>query len=130
MGTFFLFFFSNNRNLNASGLTGTITSDISKLTQLKELDLSSNDLSGEIPAFFADMKLLKLIVFLLIQRNLSGNPKLNLTVPESLQEREKSKKVPVLAIAVPVVGVFALVVILAIFFIVRKKRPRSNAGMF
>ncbi|CAN6928854.1 unnamed protein product, partial [Brassica oleracea] len=67
-------------NLNASGLTGTITSDISKLTQLKELDLSSNDLSGEIPAFFADMKLLKLI-------NLSGNPKLNLTVPESLQER-------------------------------------------
>ncbi|KAH0873131.1 LOW QUALITY PROTEIN: hypothetical protein HID58_070493 [Brassica napus] len=125
-------------NLNASGLTGTITSDISKLTQLKELDLSSNDLSGEIPAFFADMKLLKLIVFLLIQRNLSGNPKLNLTVPESLQERSgrspKSqdswrKKVPVLAIAVPVVGVFALVVILAIFFIVRKKRPRSNAGI-
>ncbi|CAN6932749.1 unnamed protein product, partial [Brassica oleracea] len=133
-------------NLNASGLTGTITSDISKLTQLKELDLSSNDLSGEIPAFFADMKfffsqpflicsLLFLFcsetfsVFLLIQRNLSGNPKLNLTVPESLQEREKSKKVPVLAIAVPVVGVFALVVILAIFFIVRKKRPRSNAGI-
>ncbi|KAG5397203.1 hypothetical protein IGI04_019017 [Brassica rapa subsp. trilocularis] len=128
-------------NLKESGLTGTITSDISKLTQLKELDLSSNDLSGDIPAFFADMKLLKLI-------NLSGNPKLNLTVPESLQERVnsksltlilgdtlnpttlggKTKKVPVLAIAVPVAGVFALVVILAIFFIVRKKRPRSNAA--
>uniref|UniRef100_M4ENP2 non-specific serine/threonine protein kinase n=1 Tax=Brassica campestris TaxID=3711 RepID=M4ENP2_BRACM len=128
-------------NLKESGLTGTITSDISKLAQLKELDLSSNDLSGDIPAFFADMKLLKLI-------NLSGNPKLNLTVPESLQERVnsksltlilgdtlnpttlggKTKKVPVLAIAVPVAGVFALVVILAIFFIVRKKRPRSNAA--
>ncbi|CAN6997898.1 unnamed protein product [Brassica rapa subsp. trilocularis] len=132
---------SVGRNLKESGLTGTITSDISKLTQLKELDLSSNDLSGDIPAFFADMKLLKLI-------NLSGNPKLNLTVPESLQERVnsksltlilgdtlnpttlggKTKKVPVLAIAVPVAGVFALVVILAIFFIVRKKRPRSNAA--
>ncbi|CAN7104987.1 unnamed protein product, partial [Brassica rapa subsp. narinosa] len=128
-------------NLKESGLTGTITSDISKLAQLKELDLSSNDLSGDIPAFFADMKLLKLI-------NLSGNPKLNLTVPESLQERVnsksltlilgdtlnpttlggKTKKVPVLAIAVPVAGVFALVIILAIFFIVRKKRPRSNAA--
>ncbi|CAH8361806.1 unnamed protein product [Eruca vesicaria subsp. sativa] len=105
-------------NLSASGLIGTITSEISKLTQLKELDLSSNELSGEIPAFFADMKLLKLI-------NLRGNLKLNLTVPESLQERLNSKsltlilgdtldpttlggkikKVPVLAIAVPVAGV-------------------------
>uniref|UniRef100_A0A0D3CQ38 Malectin-like domain-containing protein n=2 Tax=Brassica oleracea var. oleracea TaxID=109376 RepID=A0A0D3CQ38_BRAOL len=71
-------------NLNGSELNGTITSDISKLTQLIELDLSKNDLSGEIPAFFADMKLLKLI-------NLSGNPKLNLTVPGSLQERINSK---------------------------------------
>ncbi|KAF3517001.1 hypothetical protein DY000_02059282 [Brassica cretica] len=77
-----LFFIT--RNLNGSELNGTITSDISKLTQLIELDLSKNDLSGEIPAFFADMKLLKLI-------NLSGNPKLNLTVPSSLQERINSK---------------------------------------
>ncbi|CAN6931233.1 unnamed protein product [Brassica oleracea] len=127
-------------NLNGSELIGTITSDISKLTQLMELDLSKNDLSGEIPAFFADMKLLKLI-------NLSGNPKLNLTVPASLQERlnsksltlilgdtlnptvkGKSSKSPVAAIAASVAGVFALVVILAIFFVVRKKKTKTNAA--
>ncbi|XP_018515540.2 probable LRR receptor-like serine/threonine-protein kinase At1g51860 isoform X1 [Brassica rapa] len=126
--------------LNGSELIGTITSDISKLTQLIELDLSKNDLSGEIPAFFADMKLLKLI-------NLSGNPKLNLTVPASLQERlnsksltlilgdtlnptvkGKSSKTPVAAIAASVAGVFVLVVILAIFFVVRKKKTKTNAA--
>ncbi|KAL0864378.1 hypothetical protein Bca101_043496 [Brassica carinata] len=83
---------------------------------------------------------------LITSLNLSGNPKLNLPVPDSLQERVnsksltlimgdtlnpttirgKSKKVPVLAIAVPVAGLFALVVILAFFFVVRKKKPRSN----
>ncbi|CAE5959968.1 unnamed protein product [Arabidopsis arenosa] len=126
-------------NLNASQLNGTITSDITKLTQLSELDLSNNDLSGEIPAFLADMKSLKLI-------NLSGNPKLNLTVPDSLQQRvnsksltlilgekvlnptpkKESKKVPMVTIAASVAGVFALLLILAIFFIVRGKKGKRN----
>ncbi|CAN8288258.1 unnamed protein product [Cochlearia groenlandica] len=127
-------------NLNASELTGTITSDISKLTQLVDIDLSKNDLSGEIPEFFADMKLLKLI-------NLSGNPKLNTTVPDSLQEKinsksltlilddtkkpksESTKKVPMIAIAAPIAGVFALLVIVAIFFVVRKKKTKNIAGL-
>uniref|UniRef100_A0A1J3FR72 non-specific serine/threonine protein kinase n=1 Tax=Noccaea caerulescens TaxID=107243 RepID=A0A1J3FR72_NOCCA len=123
-------------NLNGSGLTGSITSDISKLTQLIELDLSRNDLSGEIPDFFADMKLLKVI-------NLSGNPKLNITIPESLKERVNSKslililgdavnptvkiennKVPMIAIGASVAGVFVLLVILAIFFVVRRKKGK------
>ncbi|VVB00521.1 unnamed protein product [Arabis nemorensis] len=122
-------------SLKASELTGTITSDISKLTQLSTLDLSNNDLSGEIPTFFADMKLLKLI-------NLSGNPKLNDSVPGSLQQRindksltlildesqikKESKKVPMVAIAAPVAVVFALLVILAIFFVVRRKNGKST----
>ncbi|KAG7600258.1 Serine-threonine/tyrosine-protein kinase catalytic domain [Arabidopsis suecica] len=126
-------------NLNGSELTGYITSDISKLTQLTVLDLSNNDLSGEIPAFFADMKLLKLI-------NLSGNPKLNLTaIPDSLQQRvnsksltlilgenqnltpkKESKKVPMVAIAAPVAGVLALLVIFAIFFIIKRKNVKTN----
>ncbi|ESQ30470.1 hypothetical protein EUTSA_v10012134mg, partial [Eutrema salsugineum] len=76
-------------NLTASELTGTITHKISKLTRLRELDLSNNDISGEIPAFFADMKLLTLI-------NLSGNPKLNRTVPDSLQQRIESKSLTLL----------------------------------
>ncbi|XP_023633176.1 probable LRR receptor-like serine/threonine-protein kinase At1g51860 isoform X3 [Capsella rubella] len=124
-------------NLNTSELAGSITSDISKLTQLTVLDLSNNDLSGEIPAFFADMKLLKLI-------NLSGNPKLNLTaVPDSLQERvnkksltlilgenqnlnpkKESKKVPMVAIAASVAGVFALLIIFAIFLVIKKKSSK------
>ncbi|KAL0722760.1 hypothetical protein Bca4012_037359 [Brassica carinata] len=127
-------------NLAENNLTGTVTTEISKLTQLIELDLSKNDLSGEIPAFFADMKSLKLI-------NLSGNPNLNSTIPDSLQQwlksnsvtlilgnslnptvKGKGKKVPVIAIAASLAGVFALVVILAIFFIVRKKTPRSSAA--
>ncbi|CAA7050054.1 unnamed protein product [Microthlaspi erraticum] len=123
-------------NLNGSGLTGTITSDISKLTQLVELDLSRNDLSGEIPVFFADMKLLKLI-------NLSGNPKLNMTIPDSLLEMVKSKsltlilgealspksessKVPMVAIGASVAGVFVLIVIVAIFFVVRRKKGKTT----
>ncbi|AAF99857.1 Putative protein kinase [Arabidopsis thaliana] len=105
-------------NLNASGLNGTITSDITKLTQLSEL-------------------------------NLSGNPKLNLTVPDSLQQRvnnksltlilgekvkmnptakKESKKVPIVPIAASVAGVFALIVILAIFFIVKGKKGKSAEG--
>ncbi|KAF2607430.1 hypothetical protein F2Q68_00043605 [Brassica cretica] len=99
-------------NLNGSELNGTITSDISKLTQLIELDLSKNDLSGEIPAFFADMKLLKLI--------LDGT-----TIPTV---KGKSSKSPVVAIAASVAGVFALIVILAIFFVVRKKKTERNTA--
>ncbi|KAG2251278.1 hypothetical protein Bca52824_081414 [Brassica carinata] len=99
-------------NLAENNLTGTITTEIFKLTQLIELDLSKNDLSGEIPASFADMKLLKLIL----------GDALNPTV------KSKSKKVPVIAIAASLAGVIALVVILAIFYIIRKKKPRRNAG--
>ncbi|KAF8080476.1 hypothetical protein N665_0940s0012 [Sinapis alba] len=75
-------------NLNGSELTGTITSDISKLTQLIEL------LDGTI------------------KPRVEG----------------KSSKAPVVAIAASVAGVFALVVILAIFFVVRKKTPESNVA--
>ncbi|KAF3554516.1 hypothetical protein F2Q69_00011536 [Brassica cretica] len=49
-------------NFKESNLTGSITLEFVKLTQLIELDLSKNDLSGEIPSFFADMKSLKLII--------------------------------------------------------------------
>ncbi|KAF3580354.1 hypothetical protein DY000_02029869 [Brassica cretica] len=69
-------------NFKESNLTGSITLEFVKLTQLIELDLSKNDLSGEIPSFFADMKSLKLI-------NLNGNPNLNSTIPDSLQQRLK-----------------------------------------
>ncbi|XP_018435752.2 probable LRR receptor-like protein kinase At1g51890 [Raphanus sativus] len=125
-------------NLTGSNLTGSITSDISKLTQLKELDLSNNDLSGDIPVFFADMKMLTLI-------NLSGNPKVNGSViPNSLQQRidsksltlildgnqiptvkRKNKDVTAVAIAASVAGGFALLVIVAIIFVVTRRKQKS-----
>ncbi|XP_013590593.1 PREDICTED: probable LRR receptor-like serine/threonine-protein kinase At1g51880 isoform X1 [Brassica oleracea var. oleracea] len=118
-------------NLRGNKLTGSITPELSKLTQLIELDLSMNDLSGDIPDFFADMKSLKLI-------KLSGNPNLNGKIPDSLKKRLKShsitlilserKKVPVVAI---VFGVSALLVILAIFFVfLRWKRIKRKTRSF
>ncbi|XP_006306733.2 probable LRR receptor-like protein kinase At1g51890 isoform X4 [Capsella rubella] len=117
-------------NLSGSNLTGTITSDISKLTQLTELDLSNNDLSGEIPAFLANMKLTLI--------NLSGNSKLNHSVPEPLQRKIDNKSLILIrddtgknsknmvAIAASVAGVFALLLILAIVFVVIRKKRKTN----
>ena len=42
----------------------------------------------------------------------------------------KSSKSPVVAIAAPVAGVFALIVIVATFFVVRKKKTERNTGTF
>ncbi|KAL1212398.1 putative LRR receptor-like serine/threonine-protein kinase [Cardamine amara subsp. amara] len=125
-------------SLTTSGLTGIITHDISNLIQLRELDLSNNDLSGEIPDFLADMKMLTLI-------NLRGNPNLNLTVPNSLKNRinnksltlitdenpngeKPGKKFSSVAIAEIVAGVILLLATFTICFIVaRKKLKRSEA---
>jgi hypothetical protein len=118
-------------NLSGSNLSGTITSDISKLTHLRELDLSNNDLSGDIPFVFSDMKNLTLI-------NLSGNKNLNRSVPETLQKRIDNKSLTlirdetgknstnVVAIAASVASVFAVLVILAIVFVVIRKKQRTN----
>ncbi|KAG2250686.1 hypothetical protein Bca52824_080822 [Brassica carinata] len=118
----------NIRKLAASDLNGAITPDIAGLTQLRELDLSKNDLSGELPDFLADMKLLTLI-------NLKRNPKLNLTIPDSLQQKIDDKvlillideklgrKFPLVAVTVSVVaGVITLLAILTICFIVARKK--------
>ncbi|KAF3539956.1 hypothetical protein F2Q69_00019467 [Brassica cretica] len=49
--------------------------------------------------------------------------------PRDWWNSQKSKKVPVIAIAAPVAGVFALVVVvLAIFFVVRKNKTYSTAA--
>ncbi|CAF2055402.1 unnamed protein product [Brassica napus] len=114
--------------LAASDLNGAITPDIAGLTQLRELDLSKNDLSGELPDFLADMKLLTLI-------NLKRNPKLNLTIPDSLQHKIDDKvlillideklgrKFPLVAVTVSVVaGVITLLAIFTICFIVARKK--------
>ncbi|KAG2328310.1 hypothetical protein Bca52824_011038 [Brassica carinata] len=118
-------------NLTTSGLNGTITPDIANLTQLRELDLSKNDLSGDIPYFLADMKMLTLI-------NLSGNPKLDLAIPDSLQQRIDNKsltliidekpgrKFTLVAIEISVAGVITALAILTICFIVARKKHNKG----
>ncbi|KAL0661927.1 hypothetical protein Bca4012_098764 [Brassica carinata] len=122
-------------NMTTSGLNGTIAPDIANLIQLRELDLSKNDLSGDIPHFLADMKMLTLV-------NLSGNPKLNLTIPVSLQQRINNKsltliiddkpgrKFTLVAIEISVAGVITALGILTICFIVaRKKHDKVSSGV-
>ncbi|KAF2568044.1 hypothetical protein F2Q68_00024943 [Brassica cretica] len=48
-------------DLSSSGLEGLIASSIQNLTHLQELDLSNNNLSGEVPEFLANMESLLLI---------------------------------------------------------------------
>ncbi|KFK35817.1 hypothetical protein AALP_AA4G041400 [Arabis alpina] len=121
-------------NLSGSNLNGNIASEIFSLTHLTELDLSNNGLSGEIPDFLGKMKSLKLI-------NIRGNPNLNVSVPVSVQENIDNKslilirdetekkndtKILVVAITSSVAGVFALLVIAAITFVVARRKQKTN----
>ncbi|XP_063934968.1 probable LRR receptor-like serine/threonine-protein kinase At5g59680 isoform X2 [Daucus carota subsp. sativus] len=68
-------------NLSASKLTGEILGSIVDLTQLKTLDLSHNNLKGQIPEFLSHLKLSVL--------NLEGN-KFTGPVPAQLLENQKN----------------------------------------
>lgn len=52
--------------LNGENLSGTISSDISKLVQLRIFDIGSNFLYGEVPVQIGDLRLLEYL-------DLSGN---------------------------------------------------------
>ncbi|KAK1360229.1 Root hair specific 16 [Heracleum sosnowskyi] len=67
-------------NLSTSGLTGEIVDSIANLTQLKTLDLSNNDLNGQVPEFLCDLPLSVL--------NLKGN-KFTGPIPAQLLENGK-----------------------------------------
>ncbi|KAF2301074.1 hypothetical protein GH714_019902 [Hevea brasiliensis] len=58
------------RDLSSSGLTGPISSSISKLTMLQFLDLSNNDLTGPVPDFLSQLQFLR--VLNLANNKLSG----------------------------------------------------------
>ncbi|WOH04045.1 hypothetical protein DCAR_0623450 [Daucus carota subsp. sativus] len=67
-------------NLSMTGLTGEIVPSIANLTELKTLDLSRNNLSGQVPDFLSQLALSVL--------NLTGN---NFTgpIPAQLLENER-----------------------------------------
>ncbi|XP_062087601.1 putative leucine-rich repeat receptor-like serine/threonine-protein kinase At2g19230 [Humulus lupulus] len=72
-------------NLSSNNLTGEIASYIFNLTFLEELDLSNNSLSGPVPDFLSQMPTLR--VLNLQQNNFSG------ILPTGLQERSKNNSI-------------------------------------
>ncbi|KAG7633476.1 Protein kinase domain [Arabidopsis suecica] len=127
--------------LYSKGLTGTIAADIQHLTSLEKLDLSDNKLVGVVPEFLANMKSLMFI-------NLTKND-LHGSIPQALRDREKKglkilfdgdkndpclstscnpkKKLSVMIVAIVAsTVVFVLVVSLALFFGLRKKKTSSH----
>ncbi|CAD5325012.1 unnamed protein product [Arabidopsis thaliana] len=127
--------------LSSKGLTGTIAADIQYLTSLEKLDLSNNKLVGVVPEFLANMKSLMFI-------NLTKND-LHGSIPQALRDREKKglkilfdgdkndpclstscnpkKKFSVMIVAIVAsTVVFVLVVSLALFFGLRKKKTSSH----
>ncbi|KAJ8464782.1 hypothetical protein OPV22_027334 [Ensete ventricosum] len=136
-------------NLSSLGLTGTIPSDLAKLTAIKSLDLSYNNFTGLIPSFLAKLESLSML-------NLSHN-QLNGSIPDDLYDRQKnglfllktdnnpqlcqhgatcsigvgdekkSKKLATpVVVAIPVIGA-VLVVLLILFLVHLAKRRRPNA---
>ncbi|KAG7583788.1 Leucine-rich repeat [Arabidopsis suecica] len=62
-------------DLSSSGLTGIISPSIQNLTLLRELDLSNNNLTGEVPEFLATIKSLLVIVDPYIKRRGQHQPR-------------------------------------------------------
>ncbi|KAF2301088.1 hypothetical protein GH714_020007 [Hevea brasiliensis] len=124
-------------DLSSSGLTGPISSSISKLTMLQFLDLSNNDLTGPVPDFLSQLQFLRVL-------NLANN-KLSGSVPLGLTDRSKNgtlllnvRKNPNLCssdswknkIIIPVVAaigsIFILLLIAAVVFWILKRRKQGE----
>ncbi|KAG2308589.1 hypothetical protein Bca52824_028337 [Brassica carinata] len=121
-------------NLSSTGLTGTIAASIQNLTQLEKLDLSNNNLTGELPDFLSNISFI----------NLSEND-LNGTVPQTLQRKGvllhgnarlyhpgsfsklPSKKI-IAAIVASAAFVVILVTALVLFLAHRRKKPAVVEG--
>ncbi|CDY22874.1 BnaA06g02030D [Brassica napus] len=125
--------------LAASDLNGAITPDIAGLTQLRELDLSKNDLSGELPDFLADMKLLTFICFFTTflsscLKGILNFPTItfflgSFPINDCSIDEKLGRKFPLVAVTVSVVaGVITLLAIFTICFIVARKK--RSEGIF
>ncbi|KAG2297305.1 hypothetical protein Bca52824_043974 [Brassica carinata] len=109
-------FWTITRNLSSSGLTGTIAAGIQNLTQLEILDLSNNNLTGELPEFLSNMKSLVFIP--------QGNPRL---CASGSCLPPKTKPFPVAIVASVASALATIIAVLALIFIFRKKKPDVGA---
>ncbi|KAL0784923.1 hypothetical protein Bca101_001168 [Brassica carinata] len=111
-------------NLSSSGLTGTIAAGIQNLTQLEILDLSNNNLTGELPEFLSNMKSLVFISSGSSEEGLElfpqGNPRL---CASGSCLPPKTKPFPVAIVASVASALATIIAVLALIFIFRKKKP-------
>ncbi|AAG29693.1 receptor protein kinase, putative [Arabidopsis thaliana] len=133
-------------NLSSAGLTGEITSDISRLSQLQILDLSNNNLSGPaVPAFLAQLQFLRVLHLAnnqlsgpipssLIERldSFSGNPSICSAnaCEEVSQNRSKKNKLPsfVIPLVASLAGLLLLFIISAAIFLILMRKKKQDYG--
>ncbi|CAD5315265.1 unnamed protein product [Arabidopsis thaliana] len=133
-------------NLSSAGLTGEITSDISRLSQLQILDLSNNNLSGPaVPAFLAQLQFLRVLHLAnnqlsgpipssLIERldsfSISGNPSICSAnaCEEVSQNRSKKNKLPsfVIPLVASLAGLLLLFIISAAIFLILMRKKKQG----
>ncbi|EOA38953.1 hypothetical protein CARUB_v10011370mg [Capsella rubella] len=96
-------------DLSGSGLNGVIAHGIQDLTQLQELDLSNNNLTGEVPEFLAKMNSLLKI--------LEGNKDLCVSC---------HSKFPLVVVTASVSSLVAIIIIVLVIIFVLKRRKTSS----
>ncbi|GMN37093.1 hypothetical protein TIFTF001_006534 [Ficus carica] len=133
-------------NLSSSGLTGEITSHLSKLTVLESLDLSNNSLTGPVPDFLAQLHNLRILNLEmnkltgsvpaeLIERSQSGslslsvgeNPDLCASVSCETKTSKKKKSNVAIPIAASVGGLVILMLIAVIIYVVLKRQKKAGS---
>ncbi|KAG9149809.1 hypothetical protein Leryth_024782 [Lithospermum erythrorhizon] len=125
-------------NLSSSGITGSILAVIANLSNLQTLDLSNNKLTGQIPDFLGN--LLSLEVLKIDGNSFTGpipsqllakwrDGALSLSVdglPNNEAVKKKKKGNPVVPIAASFSALFVILIVLAVLWIVRRKRRVLN----
>ncbi|KAK9065903.1 hypothetical protein SSX86_015305 [Deinandra increscens subsp. villosa] len=127
-------------NLGSFNLTGPLP-DFSKMDALETIDLHNNSLTGPIPTFLGTLSNLKLLNLADNQfsgsmpRSLSRNSKLNYSYTEnpllctkSCQGSGKNILPIILGVTIPVVCVFAIMLVLVMRHNRRKARVPSQSG--
>ncbi|CAD5315269.1 unnamed protein product [Arabidopsis thaliana] len=105
-------------DLSSSGLNGVITQGIQNLTHLQYLDLSDNNLTGDIPKFLADIQSLLVIV--------EGNPHLLCTDGLCVNKGDGHKKKSIIAPVVASIASIAILIGALVLFFVLKKKTQSK----